>query len=57
MHLNEYDVADRKGKLFSEVHPELMKSAMFSNFKMVVETGERTNFETCYGEEAFLRVV
>ena len=47
--LNEYGVADRKGKLFSEVHPELMKSEMFSNFKMVVETGERRNFEICYG--------
>ena len=33
-----------KGKLFSEVHPELMESAMFSNLKMVVETGERTKF-------------
>ncbi len=49
--LNEYHVDDRKGKLFSEVHPELMRSEMFSNFKMVVETGNRTNFEICYGEE------
>ena len=49
--LNEYEVEDRKGKLFSEVHPELMKSDMFSNFKRVVETGNRTNFETCYGEQ------
>ncbi len=47
--LSSYPVDDRKGKLFSEVHPELMGSAMFSNFKMVVETGERTNFEICYG--------
>jgi PAS domain-containing protein len=47
--LSNYDVADRKGKLFSEVHPELMKSQMFSNFKLVVETGVRANFETCYG--------
>jgi PAS domain S-box-containing protein len=46
--LNEYEVDDRKGKLYSEVHPELMKSEMFSNFKKVVETGERRNFEICY---------
>jgi PAS domain S-box-containing protein len=47
--LRNYEVADRKGKLFSEVHPELMSSEMFSNFKRVVETGNRTNFETCIG--------
>jgi PAS domain S-box-containing protein len=49
--LSNYDVADRKGKLFSEVHPELMRSEMFSNFKMIVETGNRTTFELCYGGE------
>ena len=49
--LSNYDIADRKGKLYSEVHPELMKSEMFSNFKKVVETGNRTNFEICYGGE------
>jgi len=47
--LNEYEVDDRRGKLYSEVHPELMRSEMFSNFKKVVETGERRNFEICYG--------
>jgi hypothetical protein len=46
--LSNYDVADRKGKLFSEVHPELMSSEMFSNFKRVVETGNRANFEICF---------
>jgi len=51
--LNEYDVDDRKGKLFSEVHPELMKSEMYSKFKMVVETGDRANIETCFDGERF----
>jgi len=49
--LSNYDADEKKGKLFSEVHPDLMKSEMFSNFKRVVETGNRTNFETCYGLE------
>ena len=47
--LSNYDVADRRGKLFSEVHPELMNSEMFRHFKTVVETGNRANFEICYG--------
>lgn len=49
--LNEYDVEDRKGKLFSEVHPELMNSEMFANLKRVIETGNRANFEICFGKK------
>lgn len=49
--LKSYEVADRKGKLFSEVLPELMSSEMFRNFKRVVETGNRINFETCIGAD------
>jgi len=49
--LNKYDVTGRTGKLFSAVHPELMESEIFINFKMVVETGNRANFESCYDKD------
>jgi PAS domain S-box-containing protein len=48
-----YKVADRRGKLLSEVHPDWMKSEMFERFKMVVETGNRADFETYYNDESF----
>jgi PAS domain S-box-containing protein len=48
-----YRVADRKGKLLSEIHPDWMKSEMFTRFKVVVETGNRANFETHYVDEGF----
>ncbi|HEY7162259.1 MAG TPA: hypothetical protein VH815_13415, partial [Acidobacteriota bacterium] len=48
-----YKVADRKGKLLSQVHPDWMKSEMFARFKMVVETGNRADFETYYNDEDF----
>ncbi|HEV8508360.1 MAG TPA: PAS domain S-box protein [Chitinophagaceae bacterium] len=48
-----YKVSDRKGKLLSEVHPDWMKSEMFERFKMVVETGNRADFETYYNDENF----
>jgi len=49
----KYKAADRKGKLLSQVHPDWMKSEMFTRFKTVVETGTRADFETYYNEENF----
>jgi PAS domain S-box-containing protein len=40
-----YTDTDRIGKLFSEIHPDLMESEMFNNFKKVVQTGERVDFQ------------
>jgi PAS domain S-box-containing protein len=44
--VGNYTDDDRIGKLFSQIHPELMESELFHNFKKVVETGERVDFET-----------
>ena len=49
----EYKVSERKGKLLSEVHPGWMGSDIFRQFKMVVETGNRADFETYYDKEGF----
>jgi len=49
----DYKVSERKGKLFSEVHPAWMGSDMFRHFKMVVETGNRADFEMYYDKEGF----
>ena len=46
-------ISERKGKLLSDVHPDWMKSDMFTHFKMVVETGNRVDFETYYDREGF----
>ena len=37
--------SDRVGKLFSQVHPELVDSDLFRHFKNVIETGARADFE------------
>jgi PAS domain S-box-containing protein len=49
----EYNVSERKGKLLSEVHPAWIGSDMFRHFKIVVETGNRADFETYYDKEGF----
>ncbi len=46
-------ISERKGKLLSEVHPYWMESGMFNNFKAVVETGNRADFEMYYDKEGF----
>lgn len=55
--MGSYSVDDRKGKLFSEVHPELMMSEMFDNFKTVIETGRRANFELFFDNGTWFHVI
>lgn len=53
--IRDINVTDRTGKLFSEVHPELMNSDLFKHFKAVVENGNRADFECCYEEDGVNR--